>query len=202
MGPLDRKPESSFSVGGVTGRRRSAGFRGKDDRATLRIGAVNTAIMRGEMDLTAWSDEELLRGQQKNKNGQWTGRPPSVVPTAVHQELARRRMSKAYELLRENVVGAVEVAAEVMTNKEVDNGTRLKAAELIINRVLGKLPEHVTLEVAQQEEPAFKRILSTALVMVPTLKDAEALGAGQDGDVVEGELVEDEVLDDTVPWDS
>ena len=49
-------------------------------RARVRMSDTNTAILRGELDLTAWSEEELIRGQRRARNGHFQGRPPRVVP--------------------------------------------------------------------------------------------------------------------------
>ena len=46
----------------------------------IAIGKTNMAILNGTEDVRLWSDEELLRGQRRAKNGRWTGRPPTVVP--------------------------------------------------------------------------------------------------------------------------
>src|SRR5688500_3570828 len=69
------------------------------DREVIHVGKSNTAILRGEADLSSWSEEELIRGQKRSASGRWQGRPPKVVPKALHDELVKRKMSKAYELL-------------------------------------------------------------------------------------------------------
>jgi hypothetical protein len=68
----------------------------------LAVSRHTAAILDGEEDLSAWDDEELLRGQRRAKNGRFVGRPPLVVPQAVHAERVRRTMSKATELLRDS----------------------------------------------------------------------------------------------------
>lgn len=50
----------------------------------VRVGNTNTAILSGEEDLSLWSEEELVRGRRRAKNGKWVGRPPAVVPKALH----------------------------------------------------------------------------------------------------------------------
>jgi len=126
----------------------------------IALGKTNLAILNGTEDLTLWSDEELLRGHRKDRNGRWSGRPPKVVPLAVHQELTRRRLDEAYQLLREDLVGAVQLLGQVVRDKEADNKDRIKAAELIINRVMGKPTERVELSTRSRWEEA----LDTALV--------------------------------------
>lgn len=112
----------------------------------VRIGLTNQGILNGTEDLTTWSDEELMRGQKKSKTGKWTGRPPMVVPKAIHDELVRRKMSEAHDLLRDNLVEATNVLIELATNEDVESSVRLKAATTIMDRVLGKAPERVQLE--------------------------------------------------------
>ena len=118
-------------------------------RNKVRVGKTNSAILSGQADLSTWSDEELMRGQKRSKNGNWTGRPPVVVPTLLHQELVRRKMSKAHDLLRDNLVAATEVLIELATDADVESATRLKAATTILDRVLGKAPETVNVELTK-----------------------------------------------------
>jgi hypothetical protein len=123
------------------------------------IGETNRAILSGAEDLSLWSEEELLRGQRKAKNGRWTGRPPKVVPLRVHEELTRRRLSTAYELLREDLVAAVQVLGEVVRDNEAPTKDRLRAAELIIERVMGKAPVKVELGVRTKFEEALEAMI-------------------------------------------
>jgi hypothetical protein len=48
-------------------------------RKRVTVGKTNTAILAGELDLSAWDEEELMRTQRKNKHGTWTGRPPTAT---------------------------------------------------------------------------------------------------------------------------
>jgi len=137
----------------------------------VRVGRTNEALLRGELDVSAWTDEELIRGQRRDKNGRWTGRPPAVVPAVVHQELTRRRMSQAFDLLRDNVVRATEVLVEIATDAEADTAVRVKAASIILDRVMGKAPERVELSV----EPAWAAALRGALVSADSIELSPAI---------------------------
>jgi len=135
-----------------------------EERALVRIGAANTRVLTGQEDLSQWSEEELLRGQKKDRNGKYQGKPPLVVPKALHDELVKRKMSRAFELLRDNLVSAVEVLIELAQDEEVESGTRLKAATTIIERVMGKTPEKITLDMGEQ--PPWLGALMGAIVSV------------------------------------
>lgn len=113
------------------------------ERGYVQMGRMNTAILAGHEDLSTWSDEELRRGQKKDKNGRWQGRRPSVVPKALHDELVRRTLSKAEELMRDNLHTAVEALVDVVTGEDVEDKDRLRAIAMIMDRVMGKEPQRV-----------------------------------------------------------
>jgi len=132
----------------------------KPKRRTIQLGLRNSATLAGE-SLDEWSDEELQRGQRKSRRGTWEGRPPKVVPKRLHDELVRRQMSKANELLRDNLVGATEILIGIAQSMDTDDAVRLKAATIIMERVLGKTPEKV--EVSVQRSP-FETSLDSVFV--------------------------------------
>ena len=132
------------------------------DRPAVYPGRATMAILEGSEDLSLWDEEELLRGQRRGKNGTWSGRPPKVVPKAIHDELVRRKMSKAHDLLRDNLVAAVEVLVGIAKDKRAQNSDRLKAASLIMDRVLGKVPDHVVL--TEDQEPAWAKAIRAGMV--------------------------------------
>lgn len=139
----------------------------------VRVGQTNAAILRGELDLSTWSEEELIRGQRRASNGRFQGRPPTVVPKAVHDELVRRKMSEAHDLLRDNVVRATEVLVEIATDGQADAAVRLKAATTILDRVLGKAPERVEVAV----EPPWARAIRHAIAPLGPIAPPHAIDA-------------------------
>jgi len=113
------------------------------ERALIRVGARNTAILIGEDDLSDWDEEELRRGQRRDKNGRFQGQPPKVVPKAIHDELVRRTLAKAEELMRENLYTAIEALVEIITGQDTEDRDKLKAIDMIMNRVMGKTPDRI-----------------------------------------------------------
>lgn len=131
------------------------------------VGKTTMSILNGTMDLTAWSDEELMRGQRRSKRGTWEGRPPRLVPKAIHDELVRRKMSKAHDILRDSIVRAAEVLREILDDPEVDAAVRLKAVVILLDRGLGKAPERV--------EIAVRSPLEEDLAAIVTYDDSEII---------------------------
>lgn len=136
-------------------------------------GRVNAAILAGDEDLTQWTDEELIRGQRRDKHGTWGGRPPVMVPSVVHQELTSRRMAAVRTLLNKHSLAAVMVLVEVATDKKADASARVKAAGMILDRTIGRAPLNVVLDL---EEPPWAQAIRHSIVQIVSL-DANAIEA-------------------------
>ncbi len=148
----------------------------------MRISPVTKAIIDGTEDLSTWTQEELERGIRRGQDGRFR-KPPRLVAKAVHDELVRRRMSRAYDLLRKSTYDAVRLLREVVNDDEADLVVRVKAAELILDRVLGKAPQTVALDVTANSAP-WQRMAATAIVSI--VGNQDQIGASE---VVEGEVV-------------
>ncbi len=149
--------------------------------APVWVGKTNRAILDGVEDLSLWSDEELLRGQKKGNNGRWQGRPPSVVPKAIHDELVSRRMMQAHRLLGENLVAAVQVLVDVATDKRTDKAVGVKAAGMILDRVLGKVPDRVHLA-PDDPEPTWAKAIRAGMIQAIVPTDQHALPVALEDD--------------------
>lgn len=113
------------------------------ERALVRIGASNTRVLTGQDDLSDWSDEELRYGRRASKDGTFDGRPPKIVPKALHDELIRRTLSQANDLMRTNLPKAVEMLVHLATSGAVEPKDRLRAINMIMERVMGKPADKV-----------------------------------------------------------
>ena len=142
-------------------------------RALTRLSVGATRIMLDLEDLTEWDDEEIAHGQRRDRRGKFPGPPPKILPRALHDEMVRRTLSKAQELMRENLVKAVEALTQIATDDLADEKDRLKAIELIMNRVMGKEPQKV--EVTAQAK--WELALASAIVPLP---EALETPAGED----------------------
>jgi hypothetical protein len=89
--------------------------------------------------------------------------------------------------LSRHLLDAAKVIVEVMNKKGTKRGdlVRLKAAELLMDRVLGKSVESFTVNLSDGEP--WQHLVATAIVAT-----AHELEAGDDSDIVEGEVVDEE----------
>jgi hypothetical protein len=119
-------------------------------RRRIRLSTRNSDIIEGRDNFDDWDDEELLRGRRRDRNGGWGGRPPSVVPARVHHEVVKRNITAAQALFTVSIERAVEICRELMDGADVKDETRLKAAQLVIERVMGKQPDVVAVTVTDK----------------------------------------------------
>jgi hypothetical protein len=156
-----RAKRAKMTIGAIRSRHQ-AGMDTSNERAIVRVGQMSTQILIGAEDLSVWDDEELIRGQRRDKNGGWQGRAPRVVPKALHDELVRRTLAKAQEVMRENLVEAVQMLVEIVKGEDVEPKDRLKAIDMIMSRVMGKEPVKVDVDVQVSK---FDEVIQGALVV-------------------------------------
>lgn len=155
----------------------------------VNVGKRNMAVYRGDDDLSEWTEEELIRGKLRSKNGKWTGRAPRFIPAEIHQELTSRRMLEARELLSSNTVAAVGVLIEVATDKLAPTSDRVKAASLILDRTMGKAPTTVKLDVGVREK--WEQAIAHSIISIPAeLAEAIVVGSYEADEDRAGEFTE------------
>jgi len=148
----------------------------------ITIGRTTLAILHGEDDLSTWTEEELERGQRRDRNGRWSGKRPTVVARALYDELIRRKLSAASDHLRENTYEAVQALTDIAKDTNAENRDRLKAIEMILNRTMGKEPIRLDVNVKAKWEEA----LESAIVTTDQLGEAIVAFATESDDDGEG----------------
>jgi hypothetical protein len=171
--------------------------RTKSGGAIVSITPAAAGIIFDGDSLDEWSDEELMRGKRRMKNGKFNGRDPQVIPFELHKELTRRRMSRAHDLLADSLVDAAQMLRSVVNDEEASTMSRIRAAELMFDRVLGKPRESVELDLGGQGAP-WQRLVAGAIVgtveEAGLILDRERSLAEQD--IVDAEIVEEADDDD------
>lgn len=95
----------------------------------------------------ALTAEELARGQLMDKHGTFTGRPPSYVPKAFHDACIRELLGRGRVLYKENYVKAIQAMTEIAGSKTAKEADRIKAAQFVIERLEGKVPDRLEIGV-------------------------------------------------------
>jgi len=93
--------------------------------------------------------EELARGQLKDKNGGFGGRPPALVPRAFHDACMKELHRRFNEKMQGRLLGAVDDLISLSSNGKMDGKDQAKTLIYIIERVMGPVPK--TVEVRQEQ---------------------------------------------------
>lgn len=104
------------------------------------------AFIQGELSIEDLDMEELLKGQIRDRNGGFTGRPPLQIPRAFHTKVVQELLQRADQTWRSNLDAAMKVFVEIMENPRVRAQDRLYAAQYIIERTAGKIPDKQVIE--------------------------------------------------------
>lgn len=141
--------------------------------------------------------EELVRGKFRNKNGHMQGRAPKWVPREFQQACLHELMTRGQELWLGSYTEAIKAMTEIAAGKGpighiATPGERIKAAQFVVERIEGKVPERL---VVSQDKP-WQTVLDGIVAEVP----ADALEAGRralsEADVVDGEVLDVDYEDD------
>jgi hypothetical protein len=158
------------------------GKRIADGRALATVSPTTASVLDGTDDLSDWDDEEIRRGQRRNRKGGFSGRPPKLVPQRLHAERHRRTLTRAHELFTANTEKAVQVLVDIATDATAPHSDRVKAASLILDRVLGRAPQAI--EVAMRE-PKFLSVIRAATIVY------DGSDPDEDADVIDAEVLLD-----------
>jgi hypothetical protein len=136
---------------------------GNGHRALVRCGKGSTDVLIGKDDLSEWDEEELRRGRKRDSSGGWRGRDPVIVPKAIHDELVKRTLTKANQMLIDNLENAVVVLTEIVMDTKADNKDRVKAIDMIMNRAMGREPQKLEVK----GEAKWEAAIAHSIVSLP-----------------------------------
>ena len=120
----------------------------KPQRLRIRPGASTSAVLRGEVDVSEWDNEELIRGRRRGRDGTFRGRAPSIIPRELFDELRRRTMTEVHEEVRRAALPAAALLGQMVRGEVEPDPTQLRAVQEVLDRFIGKAPQHVEIDVA------------------------------------------------------
>lgn len=116
------------------------------DRIAVVLEGRMAQLYRGELSVADMDDEELQRMQFRDKNGNFTGRPPSNLPGSLVKLIQAEILARAAFIRTKRYTELVSEQVRLALHAE-EEGTRLRAINAVIERVEGKEP--VKVEVKQ-----------------------------------------------------
>jgi len=146
-------------------------------RKTKRIATIELSrldlLIKGELSIEDLDDEEIRRMQLRNSAGDFRGRAPLYVPRdmalAFRQEHFRRFQKEMAEL----VPDAIKAIKEQLNSRHLAPGdaTRLRAAELVLERNFGKVTQNVDQHVVVDKGKSFEDFVGEAIIDVEAEDD-------------------------------
>ena len=137
----------------------SVSTNGKDHE--LDIFDEEKAIAEGILSLDDWSNEELIRGYRRNRDGRF-GKPPKYIPRELQQEAFRRLVQRGNQKLRSAYMKSIEGLALLALDANSEK-VRLDAQKELLNRVVGKVPDVV---IGAQLEQPWEGILADSIIPI------------------------------------
>lgn len=145
-----------------------------DDDMDIRLRGRYALFLNGKITVEDLDDDELAQGRLKAMDGTFRGRPPRVIPTEMVQAMRREWMSRAEAKLRDALMDkGIGTLVALAGDDNIDAGVRLRAAERIIERTMGKVPDKVEIRAEDPIETLFRGILNDPFGLAPHEPSAE-----------------------------
>jgi hypothetical protein len=103
--------------------------------------------------------EELARGQLKDRNGRFAGRPPKVLPREIVDAMRNEHYKRINGILEQSLPDQVKTMIEISQNRKADPGVRLKAAIYVYERFMGKTPDKLNITAESKVQDLVDEIL-------------------------------------------
>lgn len=136
--------------------------------AYIRVTGRYAMLINGLISVEDLDDEELARGQLKDKNGNFSGRPPKLIPQELVQAMRREWLGRAEAKLREALMDSgIGTLVALAKDRNVDESVRLRASQTIIDRCMGKVPDKIEFRSEDPVEALFRSILADPQGLAP-----------------------------------
>ena len=134
----------------------------------VRVSGRYAELLQGYITVADLDDEELARGKLRDKNGDFRGGQPNMLPVQMVDAMRNELYRRANENLQAALMGpGIKTLVDLATGS-VDDKVRLKAATTIIERMMGKVPDRVKLSAEDPVEKLFRDILADPHGLAPT----------------------------------
>lgn len=153
------------------------------ERALAMLSPMWQRIARGEVDLSQYTDQEILSGEILMADGRKLPKP-AVFPDTFLAEQKRRGLVVAERKIRSGAMDALDRYSEIMNSPLAEDRDILKAGEWFLTRFLGKPEQRLHVEMSGEDprEILLQRLLAARGITTGKVED----------DVVDAEVVEDE----------
>lgn len=117
------------------------------------------ALVEGDLGVEDLDTEELAKGRLKDKNGNFTGRPPKFLPRQLVDAIRAEHHKRINAALEESLSDTVKTMRAIMNDKREDGATRLRAAIYVYERFMGKTPDRIEVKKGDRVDDVVSKIM-------------------------------------------
>lgn len=152
----------------------------KEERELRALTPRMRDLAEGRLSVEDLDFEELQRGQLRDKNGNFTGRKPAILPRAWHERVAQELIRRGESEFRKNFDGALKAMVQLATDPRVASRERFLASQYVIERIMGKIPDKVE---TKSEVTIFDQMVQDGSLL---------MDLGEQGQIEEGVVVDEQ----------
>lgn len=145
------------------------------------------AFVDGDIKMSDLDDEEILKGQIRNVNGSFGGKPPLVIPREFHVQMVKELIHRNDRRILPRLEEAQDVIRDIMLNPRAPAIARLAAATYTWERIAGKMPEKMQVDTVVRK---FEGLINDGTLLID-LPDPKAIESKDQRDIVDAEVVMD-----------
>lgn len=125
-------------------------------------------FMDGTLDPAEFTDEEVHKMRLMDKDGTFRGRPTKSLPRELAMAFRSEQQKRLMAWFAQTVPEAQKAYREILTSRHLQPGdaARLKAAEGVFERVIGKVSQSSDVHLTVDKGPSFEDFVGEALVEI------------------------------------
>jgi hypothetical protein len=161
--PMTPAQKAALDAGRVKGQavtRKRAEKARERRRTNPNAKSRNQMLMEGEITVEDLDDEELQHFRGRDKDGEFKGRVPPLPPKI--REAIRQKLLQQMQTIVEGFAPRAAAVLESIAEGGEHEPSRVKAAELLLQRSAGKVPDKVLIGSADPWADALEEFLGGA----------------------------------------
>lgn len=111
-------------------------------------------LLSGTITVRDLDDQEVRKMKVRGRDGGFAGKR-RAIPSHLINQFVSEQMRRANDRMRKALPDTVDVLMEIMNDPEARHADRIRASQLLQDRVLGKAPETVRIESASDWDTLF-----------------------------------------------
>ena len=125
-------------------------------------------FIQGKLDPADFSDDEVAKMRLMDKNGNFQGRASYAIPRELAMAFRSEQQKRLQAWFAETVPEAQKAFKEILNSRHLQPGdaARLRAAESVFERVIGKVSQSSDVHLTVDKGPSFEDFVGDALVEI------------------------------------